>query len=88
MNEAEAEIREEDRIGKSDEGIALRDDPLIGAKVIGLSAMAGLRKVVMTSRGTTRGKPLEGWARSSGPHWPQEETGSSEARDLPLYPDR
>ena len=53
-----------------------------GAMVIGLGATVDWTKDVKTSRGMIRGRPLEGWARSSGPHWPQGETGSTEAQDL------
>ena len=84
MNEAEAGIQEEGRIGKNDEETALREGPLSGARAIDLSAMAESMRVVMTSRGMTRGKPRAGSAHSSGPHWPQEGTGSIEVRGLPL----
>ena len=60
MNEAEAGIQEEGRIGKKGEETALREGPLSGARAIDLSAMAESMRVVMTSRGMTRGKPLEG----------------------------
>ena len=54
----------------------------LDAKVIDLDATVDLMRAAMTNRGTIRGRPLVGWARSSGPHWPQEKTGSIEARDL------
>ena len=82
MNEAEAGIQEEGRIGKNDEEIALREGPLSGARVTDLGAMAGSMRVTRTSRGTIRGRPLVGGARSSGPHWPQEKTESNGALDL------
>ena len=82
VNEAEAGIQEEGRIGKNDEEIALREGPLSGARVTDLGAMAGSMRVTRTSRGMIRGRPLVGWARSSGPHWPRERTGSNEALDL------
>ena len=82
VNEAEAEVQEEGRIGKNDEEIVLRGRPLDGARVTDLDAMVGLMKVTRTNRGTIRGRPLVGWARSSGPHWPRERTGSNEALDL------
>ena len=84
VNEVEVVTQEEGRIGKIDEETALRGGPLSGAKVIDLGATVGLMRVVMTSRGMIRGRPLVGWARSSGPHWPQERTGSNEALDLLL----
>ena len=82
VNEAEAEVQEEGRIGKNDEEIALREGPLSGARVTDLGAMAGSMRVTRTSRGMIRGRPLVGWARSSGPHWPQEKTESNGALDL------
>ena len=82
VNEAEAGIQEEGRIGKNDEETALREGPLSGARVIDLDAMAGSMRVARTSRGTIRGRPLVGWARSSGPLWPQEKTESNGALDL------
>ena len=81
VNEAEVAIQEEGRIGKIDEETALRGGPLSGAKVIDLDATVDMMRVAMTNRGTTRGRALEGWARFSGPHWPQERTGSSEVLD-------
>ena len=75
VNEVEAGIQEEGRIGKIDEETALRGGPLSGAKVIDLDATVDLMRVAMTNRGTIRGRPLGGWARFSGPHWPQERTG-------------
>ena len=80
-NEAEVVIQEEGRIGKIGEETALRGGPLSGVKVIDLDATVDLMRVAMTNRGTTRGRPLGGWARFSGPHWPQERTGSSEVPD-------
>ena len=60
VNEAEAGIQEEGRIGKNDEETALREGPLSGARVTDPGAMAGSMKVVMTSRGMIRGRPLVG----------------------------
>ena len=59
-SEVEVVIQEEGRIGRIDEETALRGGPLSGARAIDLSAMAESMKVVMTSRGMTRGKPREG----------------------------
>ena len=80
--EAEAEVQEIGRIGKIDEETVLRGRPLGGARATDLGATVGSMRVTRTNRGTIRGRPLVGWARSSGPHWPQGETGSSGARDL------
>ena len=81
-NEVEVVTQEEGRIGKIGEETALRGGPLNDVKVIDLDAKAidrdateDLMRVAMTNRGTTRGRPLGGWARFSGPHWPQERTG-------------
>ena len=74
--------------GVIDEETAQIGDSLNGAMAIGPDATVDWMKDAKTSRGTVHGKLPVGWARSSGPHWPQEETGSSEARDLPLHPDR
>ena len=60
VNEAEAGIQEEGRIGKNDEEIALREGPLSGARVTDLGAMAGSMRVTRTSRGMIRGRPLVG----------------------------
>ena len=60
VNEVEAGIQEEGRIGKNDEETALREGPLSGARVTDLGAMVGSMKVVMTSRGMIRGRPLVG----------------------------
>ena len=81
-SEVEVVIQEEGRIGRTDEETALRGGPLSGVRVIDLDATVELMRVAMTNRGTIRGRPLVGWARSSGPHWPQEGTGSNEVRDL------
>ena len=61
------------------EGTAQIGDLPKGAMVIGLGATVDWTKDVKTSRGMIRGRRHEGWAHSSGPHWPQEETGSTEA---------
>ena len=82
--EAEAEVQEEGRIGKIDEETVLRGRPLGGARVTDLGATVGSMRVTRTNRGTIRGRPLVGWARSSGPHWPQEKTESNGALD-PLH---
>ena len=59
-SEVEVGIQEEGRIGKIDEETALRGGPLSGARVIDLGATVGLMRVVMTSRGMIRGRPLAG----------------------------
>ena len=84
-NEMEAVDPGEEMTG---EETAQTGDSLNGAKAIGPDATVDWMKDVKMSRGTIRGKLLEGWAHSSGPHWPQEETGSSEVRGLLPLPDR
>ena len=74
--------------GMIDEETAQIGDSLNGAMAIGPDATVDWMKDVKMSRGTIRGKPLEGWAHSSGPHWPQEKTGSIEVRGLLPLPDR
>ena len=80
-NEVGVVIQEEGRIGKIDEETALRGGPLSGVRAIDLDATVDLMRVARTNRGTIRGRPLVGWARSSGPHWPRERTGSSGVPD-------
>ena len=60
-----------------DEVIVLRRDALHDMMPIGPDAMVDLKKDMTRSRGTIRGRPLVDLARSSGPHWPREETGST-----------
>ena len=74
--------------GMIDEETALTEDSLNGAKAIGPDATVDWMKDVKTRRGTVHGKLPVGWARSSGPHWPQEGTGSSEVPDLLRHPDK
>ena len=68
--------------GVIDEETAQIGDSLNGAMAIGPGATVDWMKDVKMSRGTSHGKLPVGWAHSSGPHWPQEEMGSSEVRDL------
>ena len=71
--ETEAVAREEEAI---DEVIVLTRGPLNDVTLIGPDVMVDSRKGTMTSRGMIRGRSLVDSARSSGPHWPREETGS------------
>ena len=57
-------------------------DLLNDVVVIKVGAMVDLRKGRMI-REMIRGKPLGDSALSRGPHWPQDEMGSSEVQDLP-----
>ena len=59
-----------------DEVIVLRRDALHGMMLIGPDVMVDSKKGTTTSRGMIRGRSLVDSARSSGPHWPREETGS------------
>ena len=70
------------------EGTAQTGEFPKGAMVIGLGVTVDLTKDVKTSRGMIRGRPLEGWAHSSGPHWPQEKMGSTGAKVLLRPPGR
>ena len=74
--------------GVIDEETAQIGDSLNGAMAIGPGATVNWMKEVKMSRGTIHGKLPVGWAHSSGPHWPQEEMGSSEVRGLLPLPDR
>ena len=74
--------------GVIDEETAQIGDSLNGAMAIGPDATVDWMKDAKTSRGTVHGKLPVGWARSSGPHWPQEGTGSSEVPDLLRHPDK
>ena len=74
--------------GMIDEETAQTEDSLNGAKAIGPDATVDWMKDAKTRRGTVHGKLPVGWARSSGPHWPQEGTGSSEVPDLLRHPDK
>ena len=73
VNETGAVVREEEVI---DEVIVLRRDTLHDVTLIGPDVMVDSKKGTTTSRGMIRGRPLVDSARSSGPHWPREETGS------------
>ena len=78
--ETEAVALDEEMI---DEETVLIGDPLSDVTLIGTAdVMVDSRRGVTTSRGTIRGRSHAGSAHSSGPHWPQERTGSIEARDL------
>ena len=59
------------------EAIVLRTDVLPDTMPIGPDVMVDLKKDMTRSRGTIRGRPLADLARSSGPHWPREEMGST-----------
>ena len=78
-NEMEAGARDEEVV---DEETVPNGEPLNGVKLIEPDDMVDSRRGAMTSNGTTRGKLHAVSARSSGPHWPQEGTGSNEAQDL------
>ena len=68
-----------------DEVTVLNGDPLNDVTPVRTDVMADSRRGATKSRGTIRGRPRAGLAHSSGPHWPQEKTGSTAARDhLPL----
>ena len=77
--EAEAVAREEEVI---DEVTVLTRGPLNDVTPIEPDVMVDSRRGATTSRGTIRGRSHADSARSSGPHWPREETGSIAARDL------
>ena len=59
-----------------DEVTVLNVDSLNDAMLVEIDVTADLRRGATTSRGTIRGRPRVGLGRSSGPHWPQERTGS------------
>ena len=82
VNETEAGALDE---GVIDEETVPNGEPLNGVKLIEPDDMVDSRRGAMTSNGTTRGKLHAVSARSSGPHWPQERTGSIEAWGLPLH---
>ena len=82
VNETEAGAPDEEVI---DEETVLNGELLDGAKRIEPDDMVGSRKGTMMNNGTTRVKLHAVSARSSGPHWPQEGTGSIEAWGLPLH---
>ena len=77
--ETEAVAREEEVI---DEVTVLTRGPLNDVTLIEPDVMVDSRRGTTTSRGTIRGRSHADSARSSGPHWPREETGSIAARDL------
>ena len=60
-----------------DEVTVLTGGPLNDVPLIKADAMVDLKRGATTSRGMIRGRPLVDSARSSGPHWPREETGST-----------
>ena len=64
-----------------DEVTVLNGDPLNDVTPVRTDVMADSRRGATKSRGTIRGRPRAGLARSSGPHWPQEETGLTADRD-------
>ena len=80
-NETGAGARDEEA---NDEGIAPNEEPLIGVRMTEPDDMVDSKRGVMTSRGTTRVKLHVDLAHSSGPHWPQDGTGSIGVRGLPL----
>ena len=65
-----------------DEVTVLTGGPLNDVPPINADVMVDSRRGATTSRGTIRGRPHADSAHSSGPHWPQEKTGSIAARDL------
>ena len=65
-----------------DEVTVLTGGPLSDVTPIETDVMVDSRRGATTSRGTIRGRSHADSARSSGPHWPREETGSIAARDL------
>ena len=71
--ETEAVAREEEVI---DEVTVLTRGPLNDVTPIEPDVMVDSRRGATTSRGTIRGRSHADSARSSGPHWPREETGS------------
>ena len=77
--ETEAVAREEEVI---DEVTVLTRGPLNDVTPIEPDVMVDSRRGATTSRGTIRGRSHADSAHSSGPHWPQEKTGSIAARDL------
>ena len=77
--ETEAVAREEEVI---DEVTVLTRGPLNDVTLIEPDVMVDSRRGMTTSRGTIRGRSHADSAHSSGPHGPQEKTGSIAARDL------
>ena len=67
-----------------DEETVLKGEPLTDVITIEPDDMVDSRRGATTSRGTIRGRSHADSAHSSGPHWPQEKTGSIAARDLLL----
>ena len=78
-SEMGAAARDEEVI---DEVTVLTGGPLNDVPPIKADVMVDSRRGATTSRGTIRGRSHADSARSSGPHWPREETGSIAARDL------
>ena len=74
--------------GVIDEETAQTGDSLNDATAIGPDATVDWMKDAKTRRGTVHGKLPVGWARSSGPHWPPGETGSTGAKVLLRPPGR
>ena len=60
----------------TDEVAVLNADPLRGVTMVEIDVTADSRKGATTSRETVPGKSRADLDRSSGPHWPQERTGS------------
>ena len=60
----------------TDEAAVLSADPLKDAMMVEIDVTADLRKGARTSRGTIPGRSRADSDHSSGPHWPQERTGS------------
>ena len=71
-------IRREEVI---DEAIVLSADLLRGVTLVELDVMADSMKVATTSREMIPGKPRVDSDHFSGPHWPQERTGSTAGKD-------
>ena len=65
----------------TDEVAVLNADPLRDAMMVEIDVTADLRKGATTSRGTVPGRPRADLDHSSGPHWPQEGTGSIAGKD-------
>ena len=75
---AEVVIR---RKGVIDGAIVLSADLLRGVTLAEPDVTADSTKVATTSRETIPGKPRADLDHSSGPHWPQEGTGSTAGKD-------
>ena len=68
-----------------DEETVPNAEPLTDVRMIEPDGMVDSTRGAMTSRGMIHGKLHAGSAPFSGPHWPQEGTGSIEERGLPLH---